>query len=343
MPSMRVLVTGGTGFVGGHVVAALDRAGHEVRLLVRRVDQVPVTLAPLGAGAAEVQVGDVTDPEAVRRALDGVDGVVHAAAVFSTDPRRRAEVDRTNATATRLVLEGAAERGLDPIVHISSTVALTRVQGSDPSLPLGDTSLPYAASKRDSELVARRLQEQGAAVTAVYPGAVLGPHDPYRGQNNEILRWVVRGRLPMWPRGGLHYVDVRDVAAVVTAVTEPGRSPGRYVVPGHHVDAAAMFGTVADVVGRRRPYLTLPAGIILPTTRVTDAAQRLLPRRWHVPADHEAVWLASCDTRMHDEPARAELGVQPRPFAETVRDTVAWMAASGRIPKRYAPPAPVAV
>jgi uncharacterized protein YbjT (DUF2867 family) len=84
---VRVLVTGGTGFVGGHSVAALLRAGHEVRLLVRDPARVEGALDPLEASVSDVAVGDMTDPEAVGRAVKGCDAVVHAAALFTFDPR----------------------------------------------------------------------------------------------------------------------------------------------------------------------------------------------------------------------------------------------------------------
>ena len=228
------MVTGGTGFVGAGVTARLVGAGHDVRLLVRRPAQVPASLAPWDVRVDDLVEGDVLDPDAVDRALDGCDAVVHAAAVYSLDARRADEMRRTNERAAELVLTRAVERGLDPVVHVSSTVALTRRGGSGPDLPLGDVTMPYTRSKIASEVVARRLQDGGSPVVTVYPGGVLGPHDPYRGDQGERLRWQLLGRLPLWPRGGTHVVDVRTVADTVAAVLRPGRGPRRYVVPGHH-------------------------------------------------------------------------------------------------------------
>lgn len=133
MGTVKVLVTGGTGFVGSHAVRALVRSGHHVRLLARRPEQVPVSLAPHAVMADDVVAGDVTDPRCVAAALEGCDAVVHAAAVYSLDPRRRDEVLRTNELATELVLGSAVEAGVDPVVHVSSTVALARFGGTGPS------------------------------------------------------------------------------------------------------------------------------------------------------------------------------------------------------------------
>lgn len=334
---MKVLVTGGTGFVGSHVAAALVATGHDVRVLVRRPEQVPVTFGPLGGPELDVVTGDVLDRESVHRAVRGCEAVVHAAAVFSFDSHDRERMLTTNEEATRTVLEEALAGGADPVVHVSSTVALTRRDGSGPDLPLGDVERPYAASKVASERVARALQDRGAPVVTVYPGSVLGPHDPYVGENTLLLEWVVRGWLGVFPAGGLHFVDVRDVAAVVVASLEPGREPRRYVVPGHHVRSGDLHRSAARVTGRRRPTLVLPVPAMMPVLRLAEAAGRSLPRRWHTPVGVEGPSISECNTVMHDEPARTELGVEPRPLDATVRDTITWLVDVGRLPERYRP------
>jgi nucleoside-diphosphate-sugar epimerase len=337
---MLVMVTGGTGFVGACAVAGLLEAGHDVRLLVRRPEQVATSLAPYGLGPERLEsvvVGDVLDPATVAASLEGCDAAVHAAAVFSLDSRRAEELLRTNEQAAEIVLTAACERGLDPVVHVSSTVTLMRRGGSGPSLPLGDIESPYAASKLASERIARRLQDAGRPVVTVYPGGVHGPHDPYRGETSERLRWQARGTFPVYPRGGMHMVDVRDVAKVVTAVMRPGRGPRRYVVPGHHVDGRLLYSTLARIQGRRRPCVALPPSVLRPMTRAMDVVQRRLPGRLHVPTDPEGVEYMDRDTLMYDAPARTELGVEPLPFERAVRDTLVWLVDAGRLAPRYGP------
>ncbi|MPZ60437.1 MAG: NAD-dependent epimerase/dehydratase family protein [Propionibacteriales bacterium] len=331
---MKVLITGGTGYVGSHVTAAAVRAGHDVRLLVRRPEQVAASLGPLEVTVSDVVSGDVLDERAVEDAVAGCDAVVHAAAVYSLDPRRVEEMRRTNVHAAELVLGRSVEGGLDPVVHVSTTVALTRYGGSGPDLPLGDIESPYAQSKIASEQVARRLQDEGAPVVCLYPGGVYGPHDPYRGEQSERLRWIVNGAFPLWVKGGLHTTDVRDVAALAVAVLEAGRGPRRYVVPGHHVDGDLLYGTVAEVTGKRFPHLDLPGALLSPSTRLIGAVQGRLPARWRYPADHEGVEIARRDTRFDDSAAREEFGIEPIPFRESVGDTVRWLVSSGRVKRR---------
>src|SRR5829696_5801645 len=109
--SMKVLVTGGTGFVGSHTVKAIVDAGHDLRLLVRSPDRLASALEPLGVRDVDHVVGDATDAESVRRAMDGCDAVVHAAAVFSYDAREAREMRRVNARATEVVLGAARDAG----------------------------------------------------------------------------------------------------------------------------------------------------------------------------------------------------------------------------------------
>jgi nucleoside-diphosphate-sugar epimerase len=334
-----VLVTGGTGFVGSWTTVRLRAAGHDVRLLVRRPDQVAVTFGPHGSVPDDVVVGDVADPAVVKRALEGCDAVVHAAAVFSFDTRRAEEMLATNSDLALAVLETAVAAGCDPVVHVSSTVTLQRRGGTTPDLPIGDLTGPYCRSKIASEEIARSLQDDGAPVVTVYPGAVYGPQDPYLGENAMRTAWVARGRFPLWPAGGMHEVDVRDVAAVVVAVMEPGRGPRRYVVPGHHMTADDLYGTIGRLVGRRRPHVELPPALVTVTTAPVDWAHRVLPSRWRFPADREGGESAARGTRFDTTPAEVELGVHARPFEDTMRDMLEWMVDAGHLPSKYRPAA----
>jgi dihydroflavonol-4-reductase len=330
------MVTGGTGFVGSHAVVALHRAGHHVRLLVRRPQQVPATFAPHGWAPHDLVLGDVRDRFAVARALHGVDAVVHAAAVFSFDPRRAGEVAHTNEAATEAVLTAAVERGLAPVVHMSSVVAFIGGRGGGPDLALGDLDLPYATSKRRSEQLARRLQAAGAPVVCVYPGACIGPHDPYLGEQMNRLRWVLRGLFPVWAAGELHHTDVRTVADVVAAVVGDRRRQGRWVVPGHSLGGPELFETLSRLTGRRLPHVDLPAPVVLPLTRAVDSAQRHLPPAWRFPADHEATVTQLAGAHFDGSETRAELGVGAPRLQETLRDCVVWLAEAGHISRRQA-------
>src|SRR4051812_31216957 len=160
------MVTGGTGFVGGHSVRTLLDAGHTVRLLVRDGARITSNLGPLGVHVDDVVQGDMTDAGAVAEALDGCDAVLHCAAVVSLERRRAAEVVDTNPAGARTVIGAAAERNLDPIVYCSSVAALFR-----PGAPRlhGDLEPAkarnaYGRSKSRAEEVVRAFQADGVPV-----------------------------------------------------------------------------------------------------------------------------------------------------------------------------------
>jgi nucleoside-diphosphate-sugar epimerase len=333
---LRVMVTGGTGFVGSHVVAALSRAGHTVRLLVRRPERIAPALGPHGVTAAvEHVVGDATDPAAVARALAGCDAVVHAAAVYSLDSRDWARTRRTNVAAARAVLGAAADRGCDPIIHISSIVATLRSRGTvTPDSPLSTVRGPYIQSKVESERYARQLQDQGAPVVIVAPGAVYGPDDPGLSEAMRQLRDILRGHYPLWTTGGFHGTDVRDVAAVTAAAMAPGRGPRRYLVPGHYLDGPTLFGALRSVTGRRLPVLRVPTPLLLPMAWLVSAVQRVVPV--HLPAEYEGVQIASRRARCDTSRAEQDLGVTARPLAATMADAVRWLHRAGHVTARQA-------
>ncbi|MGI5176145.1 NAD-dependent epimerase/dehydratase family protein [Dactylosporangium sp. CA-152071] len=333
---MKILVTGGTGFVGSHSVAALIAAGHDVRLLVRSPARIAPALEPLGVHTVvEHIVGDVTDPGTVARALQGCDAVLHAAAVYDLDARARPAIARTNLAAAQTVLRGAVEAGCDPVVHVSSIVALLRRGATvSPDAPLSSTPGTYIQSKVRSEAVARELQDAGAPVVIVQPGAVLGPDDPHFGDQTRRLRDMLRGRYPVWPSGGLQVVDVRDVAAVHAAVFTTRSEPRRYLVPGQFADGETMYAALRALTGRRLPCLVVPSAAMLPLTWSMSALQRITP--FHLPADHEGVVLIRAATRCDDSRAREELGIKPRSLIETYGDTIRWLHRTGRLTDREA-------
>ena len=333
---MKVLVTGGTGFVGSHSVHALLDAGHEVRMLVRAPERIAPALDPHGVQPPEHAVGDVTDAESVRRALDGCDAVLHAANVFSYDARDVARMQEANRRGTEVVLTTAHELGLEPIVHVSSYVALLPSDGPvGPDSPLGEPDVPYARSKAESERIARDLQQTGAPVVITRPGMVWGPHDPHLGETATLARDILRGRVWIRVPGGLPMVDVRDVAAVHAAVMEAGRGPRSYLATGEFVPFARLFELLRAATGRRLPAAPAPpARALLAAGAAADAVQRVLPFR--LPLQREGPWTIINGRPGDDLLTRQELGVTFRPPADAIADTLRWLHDAGHLSARQA-------
>src|SRR4029450_10342653 len=252
--ALLVLVTGGTGYVGSHATAALARAGHRIRVLARSPASIPAAPEPLGMDGVGTAVGDVTDPAAVERALEGCDAVLHTASVFSMDPRKANAINAVNVRGTDIVLGTAHRLGLDPIVYVSSEVALLPPADGEvltPDSPVKRPPGPYCRSKADAERVARKYQALGAPVVSVLPAAGGGPEAPHLREGETLAANVLRNRFPVVMPGGMHIADVRDVAAVLAAVMQPGRGPRSYLVAGHYLTLPDLLRTLGDLSGRR--------------------------------------------------------------------------------------------
>ncbi|WP_394618788.1 NAD-dependent epimerase/dehydratase family protein [Lentzea sp. JNUCC 0626] len=313
---MLVSVTGGTGFVGSHTIAAVIADGHRVRLLTRNPRAVPEVLRPLGIDPAAVEVvaGTATDPDRVAELVRGADAVLHAAAVYSFDRRRRQEMRHTNALATETVLGAARQAGVGRIVHVSSFVALGGAV-LDENSPVTTSSEPYAASKAAAERIAR---EHDAVIS--YPPALLGPHDPRLGDQTTRLRATLRGLMPIWPTGGFPIGDVRDTAALHARLLTGG--PHRCFGPGRFVSTRAYLRTLREVTERRLPAVFLPAAALAPVGMLADALQAVWP--WPIPVQGGAI--RTCRAAQ-----RTASSAPARPLAETMADTVRWLREAGRV------------
>jgi dihydroflavonol-4-reductase len=327
-----VMLTGASGFLGIHVLQRLLDAGNQVRAFVRSPTKMREHLQLLGVDpdnpSLEIASGDMTDPAAVKQAAAGCDRAIHAAATFSYRRRDADRMLRDNKLGTSTVLDAAIDAGCTGIVHVSSIAALLRPRATlNHQSPLGVTLGPYTQSKVESERAARERQDAGAPVAIVNPGAILGPHDPYLGESDEVVRDILRGRLPTWPRGGLQWVDVRDTAeVVVAALARPGR---RYMVPGESV--ALPHETLRTVTGRRLPALRMSLKVALPVLQLGyNTGWSFLPHAV------EGSRLIATDTRVDYSATVDEFGIRGRSLEESMRDTVRWLADAGHISPRAA-------
>ncbi|MEE9247468.1 MAG: NAD-dependent epimerase/dehydratase family protein [Dehalococcoidia bacterium] len=333
---MEVQVTGGTGYVGSHTVAELVHGGHDVKLLVRDPSRIRPALEPLGVGEVESVTGDVTDKGSVEQALDGCDSVIHCASVYSLDPRAAGRIKKTNVDGTELVIGAAHERGLDPIVHVSSFVVLIGERGkvlTPDSLPTEPKAV-YPRSKADSDRVARQHQEKGAPVVITYPGMVWGPYDPHLGDTCQTAKSILRRAWTFIPMGGVPPSDVRDVAKPHAAVLEKDRGPRRYISPSQNVPVKDMMWTVSRVTGRWLSTIALPGWMLSWPKRMVDAIQLISPVR--MPFNFQAVYIAVLNHKVAASLTRTEFGMEPDPVEQSIADTIRWMYESNHLSRSVA-------
>ncbi|HVW79784.1 MAG TPA: SDR family NAD(P)-dependent oxidoreductase [Mycobacteriales bacterium] len=338
---MKVLVTGGTGFVGGHTVAALLAAGHDVRVLVRRPERVPATLGALGidSAALDIAVGDMVDDHAVARAVKGVDAVIHAAAAVEVLDRKLAEQTvETNVNGTRTVIDAAMAEGCDPIVHVSSIAAVFTPQLDVITCdlpPVTEAANPYTRSKALADAFARERQAAGAPVTIVYPGGVAGPPvGEACGDAAEGFASILRLGFLALTGGGINLIDARDLGAVLAATLTPGRGPRRYMVGGTLVSLSEIVGVFRAVTGRRLPAMPAPGGLYRGLGALLDAVRRVVP--FNTVFTAEAMQLLTRATLTDDSAVHDDLGVAYRDPAETLADAVRGLYRTGHLTVRQA-------
>lgn len=327
---MHVLVTGGTGFVGGWTAKVIADAGHSIRFLVRNPDRLKTSVAKLGVDISDFAVGDITDRVSVREALRGCDAVVHSAALVATDPRQTKEMLTTNMQGAQNVLGQSVELGLDPIIHVSSFTALFH-PGLDTltaDLPVVGGADGYGTSKAQVEIYARGLQDAGAPVNITYPGMVLGPPvgDQF-GEAGEGVRAAVQmhaipGRSAAWL-----IVDARDLAALHAALLEPGRGPRRYTAGGHRVPAAELATMLGEVAGTPMVAVPIPDTALRVAGAVMDRAGRFLP--FDTPFTSAGMQYYTQMPASDDSPSERELGISYRDPKDTVADTFEALRAAG--------------
>jgi nucleoside-diphosphate-sugar epimerase len=327
---LRVLVTGGTGFVGSHSATELVRAGCEVRLLVRDPAKAERVFAPHGLALGDLVRGDVTDAASVARALDGCDAVLHAAAVVALEAHRAEEAWRTNAMGVEVVLGEAERRGLSSIVYVSSCAALFRGDAAPigPDSPIADARSPYGRSKAAAERFARGLLERGAPLRISYPGGVVGPEDPGLSEMNHTLRVLLRDFMAM-TSSGVSVVDVRDLARVHAALALGQAPPGRYVVGGHFLPWRELADLFDRLTGERVRRIPIPGAALRAAGRLGDLLKRVMA--FDFPLTHEAMTFATRWPGVDSSQTLEAVGLDFRDPAESLADALRWLVRAGHL------------
>jgi nucleoside-diphosphate-sugar epimerase len=333
---MRVMVTGGTGFVGSHTVRALHAAGHAVRLLVRDRDKVRRVYAGRGFVPEDLVVGDAADAESIGEALRGCDAVVHAAALVDLRRKAAQRVLETNAAAVECVVAGAVKRGLPRVVYVSS-MSIFFKPGAPPLTPESEIvpgATAYGRSKVEGERVVRRLQESGAPIAISYPSGVVGPDDPSMTEANRAL-WAWVAQLAIDTEGGFQPVDVRDVAALHVKLLELPAGPHRYAAASAMLPWAENYAAIERATGRKmRLRAPIPGPLLRGIGRVGDAVKGVVDFAY--PLTFDAMEYATRWPGVDASRTTRELGLRFRSAEESYADAIRWMFRAGLLSARLA-------
>jgi dihydroflavonol-4-reductase len=323
--AVRILVTGGTGFIGQHLVSALAARGHQVRVLDRRPARCAVP-------TVEYVTGSVLDAGLVDETLQDVGEVYHLAGLPGMWLPKKSEFHAVNFRGTELVIAAARKRGVARFLHCSTESILFRPS----TLPLaaGEHSLLSAEEMPGlytrSKMLAERAAEQAAAagfpLVIGTPTMPIGPHDHNLTPPTAMLRHFLNGRVQMYLDFIVNLVDVRDVAAGLLLTMERGRAGHRYILGGESIRLKKILKLIAALSGRSYFSIPVPGAIAEAAATMLEFISDHVTHR-PPSGTAEGVRIALRATELSIAKAQSELGYQPRPIEPALRDTIAYLMA----------------
>ena len=327
---MKAFVTGGTGFIGGHVVRRLRDRGDEVVALCRTAEK-GVPLSDIGCDLAP---GTLSDEQAMRDGMRGCDAMIHCAAVYEVGIPKSAHESmyEANVLGTERVLRAALEERIPRVVYVSTVGAFGNTRGKvvDETYhhPGADFTSYYEKTKHEAHQIARRLiEDEGLPCVIVQPGGVYGPddHSAIGTQINQFLA----GRMPLiaFPDLGMNMVHVDDVADGVLLALDRGKLGEAYVLGGQITTMRELIETVAKVSDRKAPKRAIPTSLMKAMTPIGPLVSKAMGQPPNLSelissADGVTFWAK------HDK-AIEQLDYSPRGLEQGLRDT---LRAEGKLP-----------
>jgi dihydroflavonol-4-reductase len=332
---MKILVTGASGFIGSALCRALVNAGHHVRAFHRASS----SLKRLGDLPVEHAIGDLTQPNTLSAAVEGIDVIFHTAALMGTerDPGRLYSV---TVEGTRSLLKAAHQAGIKRFIHTSSVAALgvpeeppyrqspPRLMDENHTWNFSPQRWRYGYAKYLAELEVQRAVAQGLDAVIVNPTIVIGAGDIYRATSSYIVQ-VALQKLPILTRGGLNTVHLDDVVEGHLAALAYGKRGERYILGGFNMTIAHFIQKIAEVIGVQPPAVIVPPGLIRAFARPAAWLQAFLT----LPVDPSALNLAGYYFYVSTQKAHQELHLaQPRPIEDAILQAYHWFQETGALP-----------
>lgn len=325
---MKIAITGASGYIGSVLVPLLLSEGHTLRLLTRKS---PPETAPERITFVQ---GHLQEEAAIGTLVAGADAVIHLAAVISVDDRPDKALFDTNTSGTRLLAAAAQQAGIKRFIHLSSVTAYNQApydERMDESRgPATTTRYGYDYSKAASQAIALSYNGNGMEVIVLAPTAVTGPFDRQPSLIGKAVINMYKGNIPALFPGGVDFTDVRDVAGAIVSALTNGTPGMAYLLSGEWVSLVTLHREIRRIKGRPLTLPVLPLWLIfsmLPLVRILAAIGGGPPFY-----TRQSVYnLVYSNKKIDHSKAATELGFQPRPFMETLRDTIDWFRQTGAI------------
>ncbi len=335
---MKAFITGGTGYIGKHVVRKLVAREYEVVALVRS-EKGAAGLDALGALPIR---GDINDCESMREAMRGCDVVLHLAGWYRIGARDQTIAEIINVEGTRNVLELAYEMGIPKIIHTSTLTVNGDTKGliADESyhMPLGQQFITeYDRTKwMAHHRVALPLIEKGAPIIILMPGVVYGPGD--HSLAGDMMRGFYKGFFLFFPgpETTLTYAHVEDIAEAHLLAIEKGKPGETYITTGPALTLREAALIWARISGKRPPLAFVPARYVHLLAPLSAFLSTFLPLPAILSVD--AINILGVSYAGKSDKARSELGWEPRPIEDGFRHTFDWIAQKNRSLVPLTPP-----
>lgn len=316
---MKVLVTGANGFTGSHLVKALEQRDHVVVGLVRKSSN----LKRLSDCNLQLVYGDITDREALKTAMTGVDWVFHTAAYVELGIVNATAMERVNVDGTRAVMEVAQTTGVSKVVYCSTIGVFGDTQGRvvDETFQREQTdfSSAYDRTKYNAQQIVDHFAAQGLPAVSILPSGIFGADDPHFGP---VMQQFIKGGLKLWAGGdritGIVHVD--DLATAMILAAEKGKPGEHYIISAGDLTTREMFTILSQETGIPIPQ-EAPKALVRLAGNLLDPIGRLF--KWQPPLSRERVhYVYDRCVRVDANKAHTELGWQPRSVPQTLKEIV---------------------
>jgi dihydroflavonol-4-reductase len=328
---MKAFITGATGFVGSHVVRALAAQGAELRLLVRRTSRLD-NIADL---RAETVMGDLRDPESLKKGMSGCEFVFHVAADYRLWVRDPEQMYLSNVEGTRAIIRAAQESGVRRVIYTSSvaTMGFTReghIAGEDSPVSIRDMVGHYKRSKFMAEQIVLEASNNGANVVMVNPTTPIGEYDIKPTPTGRIVVDFLKRKFPAYVDTGLNLADAKEVARGHLLAMEKARPGQRYILGGENLTLKQILDKLSALTGLPAPTMKVPhavaMGFAVFDQFFTGTILGKEPR-----ATIDAVKMGRKKMFASSAKAERELGYKVMPVEDALRRAIDWFHAHGYV------------